>query len=75
MAVIAAGRFADMKPVDRRRTFWRTASSLRAESGETIATATIVFRGGPEYSARQLPYFRTRCAPAVFARMFPHHTG
>jgi len=72
-ALIAAGRFEDVAPVDRRRTFWRTICRLSTEAGMLLATADIVFRGGPDYSARQIPYFRARCAPTIFARMFPNH--
>jgi acyl-coenzyme A thioesterase PaaI-like protein len=69
--LIASGRFDDVTPVDRRRAFWRTVSTLRTPGGQPLATATIVFRGGADYSARQMPYLRARCAPGVFARMFP----
>ncbi|HVQ77492.1 MAG TPA: hypothetical protein VMT79_18365 [Candidatus Binatia bacterium] len=69
--LIASGRFDDVTPVDRRRAFWRTVSSLRTIEGQPLATATIVFRGGADYSARQMPYLRARCAPGVFERMFP----
>ncbi|MBI2528531.1 MAG: hypothetical protein HYV93_21420 [Candidatus Rokubacteria bacterium] len=72
-AVIGAGRFARVEPIDRRRTFWRTASALLTETGTPLATASIVFRGGPEYSARQMDYFRARTAPDLFRRMFPRH--
>src|SRR5262249_7673452 len=55
--LIAGGRLAAVSPIDRRRAFWRTETSLLSASGETLATASIVFRGGAEYSARQLRYF------------------
>jgi hypothetical protein len=71
----AIGRFADVTPVDRRRTFWRTRSGLLAADGTVLATATIVFRPGPEYSARQMGYFRARTDPEIFARMFPGYAG
>lgn len=71
----AVGRFADVTPVDRRRTFWRTRSGLLAADGTVLATATIVFRPGPEYSARQMGYFRSRTDPEIFARMFPGYAG
>ncbi len=71
--VIAAGRFDHVSPIDRRRTFWRTESTLTAADGALLATASIVFRGGPEYSPRQLAYFRQRTPAAVFRRMFPNH--
>ena len=71
----AVGRFADVAPVDRRRTFWRTRSGLLAADGTPLAVASIVFRPGPEYSARQMPFFRARTDPAVFARMFPGYAG
>jgi acyl-coenzyme A thioesterase PaaI-like protein len=71
--LIAAGRFADVTAIDRKRTFWRTRGALLTAEGEPLATATIVFRGGPDYSARQMPYFQPRTDPAVFRRMFPNH--
>jgi len=71
----AVGRFADVAPVDRRRTFWRTRAGLLAADGTPLALASIVFRPGPEYSARQMPFFRARTDPAVFARMFPGYAG
>jgi len=71
--VVAAGRFEEVAPVDRRRTFWRTAVTLGAGDGRLLARAAIVFRGGPEYSARQLDYFQPRTAPGVFRRMFPNY--
>jgi hypothetical protein len=74
-ALIVAGRFENVQPMDRRRTFLRTIASLRTEAGKLLATAVIVFRGGPDYSSRQLPYLRARSTPAVFARMFPNHCG
>jgi hypothetical protein len=43
------------------------------EAGEIVATASIVFRGGAEYSGRQMAYFRPRTPPDVFRRMFPNH--
>lgn len=73
--VTAVGRFADVTPVDRRRSFWRTRSGLLAADGTLLAVASIVFRPGPEYSARQMPFFRARTDPAVFARMFPGYAG
>ncbi len=73
--VTAVGRFADVAPVDRRRTFWRTRAGLLAADGTALAVASIVFRPGPEYSARQMPFFRARTDPAVFARMFPGYAG
>jgi hypothetical protein len=69
--LVAAGRFADVQPVDRKRTFWRTATALYDETGQPLATATIVFRGGAEYSERQIPFFRSRTDPETFRRMFP----
>jgi hypothetical protein len=71
--VTAAGRFADVAPVDRRRTFWRTRSALLAADGALLATAAIVFRAGADYSERQMAFFRSRTDPDVFARMFPNH--
>ena len=69
--LVAAGRFADVTPIDRKRTFWRTESTLATASGRLLARGSIVFRGGPEYSARQIPFFKSRTAPDVFSRMFP----
>jgi len=71
--VVAAGRFEDVTPIDRRRAFWRTETAIAAADGEVLASASIVFRGGPEYSSLQIPYFRSRTAPEVFRRMFPNH--
>ena len=71
--IAAAGRFADVVAVDRRKTFWRTAVALTGPGGRLLARAAIVFRGGTEYSERQLPYFRPRTPPDVFRRMFPNH--
>jgi hypothetical protein len=73
--ITAIGRFADVTPVDRRRTFWRTRSGLVAADGTLLAVAVIVFRPGAEYSARQMSYFRARTDPEIFARMFPNHAG
>ena len=69
--LIAAGRFADVAPIDRKRTFWRTECTLATASGHLIARGSIVFRGGAEYSARQIPFFKARTPPDVFRRMFP----
>jgi hypothetical protein len=71
--LVAAGRFADVTPIDKRRTFWRTETALTTADGAPCAAATIVFRGGDDYSRRQLPYFRARTTPAIFRRMFPSH--
>jgi len=71
--LIAGGRFAEVTPIDKRRTFWRTETSLRTASGRLLATGSIVFRGGPEYSDRQIPYFRSRTTPETFREMFPAH--
>jgi hypothetical protein len=71
--LVAAGRFEDVTAVDRKRTFWRTESALMTESGAPLAAASIVFRGGADYSARQMEYFRRRTVPDVFRRMFPSH--
>ena len=73
--ITAVGRFADVTPVDRRRTFWRTRSGVLAADGTPLAIASIVFRPGPEYSARQMTFFRARTDPAIFARMFPGYAG
>ena len=67
----AAGRLADVTPVDRKRTFWRTRVGLWTDDGALVAVGTIVFRGGAEYSARQMPYFRARTDPETFLRIFP----
>ena len=69
----AVGSFADVTPVDRRRTFWRTRSAVLAADSTVLATATIVFRAGADYSARQVPFFRSRTDPEIFARMFPNY--
>jgi len=71
--VIASGRLADVKPVDRQRLFWRTQSTLATADGEVLAAASIVFRGGPDYSAHQIPYFAARTAPDLLQRLFPRH--
>lgn len=73
-ALVASGRFADVAPVDRKRTFWRTESTLSTSSGALIATASIVFRGGGDYSERQMAYFKPRTPPDVFRRMFPNYS-
>jgi hypothetical protein len=72
-ALVASGRFADVAPVDRKRTFWRTESTLSTSSGTLIATASIVFRGGADYSERQMAYFKPRTPPEIFRRMFPNY--
>lgn len=69
--LIAGGRFAEVTPIDKRRAFWRTETSLRTASGRLLATGSIVFRGGAEYSERQIPYFRSRTTPEAFREMFP----
>jgi hypothetical protein len=69
--LVAGGRFADVVPVDRRKTFWRTAITLATGSGVLLARASIIYRGGPEFSARQLPFFRSRTRAEVFRRVFP----
>jgi hypothetical protein len=71
--LVGAGRFDAVTPVDRRRTFWRTESAVWARDGAVVATAAVVFRGGAEYSARQMEYFRARTPPPVFGRMFPNY--
>lgn len=71
--LIAAGRFADVTPIDRKRTFWRTEGALMTATGDLLATASIVFRGGAEYSGQQMGYFRQRTPAAVFSRMFPSY--
>jgi len=73
--LVAAGRFEDVRPVDRKRTFWRTESALMTEAGALLASASVVFRGGADYSARQMAYFQRRTPPDVFRRMFPNHVG
>ena len=72
-ALVAAGRFAEVAPVDRKRTFWRTESTLSTASGKVLATASIVFRGGADYSERQMAYFKARTPAELFRRMFPNH--
>jgi len=71
--LVAAGRFADVTPVDRKQTFWRTESTLATASGRLLASASIVFRGGADYSERQIPYFKPRTPPETFRRMFPNY--
>jgi hypothetical protein len=71
--LLAAGRFERVTPVDRRKSFWRTETALTSADGQILATASIVFRGGPEYSDRQMDHFRRRTPPDVFRRMFPNH--
>ena len=71
--LVAAGRFTDVTPIDRKRTFWRTESTLTTSSGHLLASASIIFRGGPDYSARQIPYFKPRTPPEVFRAMFPNY--
>ena len=73
-ALVASGRIADVTPVDRKRTFWRTESTLSTSSGTLIATASIIFRGGADYSERQMAYFKPRTPPDVFRRMFPNYS-
>jgi hypothetical protein len=72
-AVVAAGRFDRVAPVDRKRTFWRSELALGTSGGKVLATASIIFRGGAEYSALQIPYFRSRAPVDIFRRMFPNH--
>jgi hypothetical protein len=72
-AVVAAGRFDRVARVDRKGTFWRSELALGTLAGKVLATASIIFRGGPEYSERQIPYFRSRAPVDVFRRMFPNH--
>jgi hypothetical protein len=69
--LLAAGRFDRVRPVDRKRTFWRTETALFGPDGAPAARASIVFRGGPDYSLRQMEYFRSRTPPEIFRRMFP----
>jgi len=71
--LLAAGRFADVTPIDRRRSFWRAVCGLSDLQGTPLASAVVVFRGGTDYSARQVPYFRERTTAAAFARMFPNY--
>ncbi len=73
--LVAAGRLAEVAPIDRRRTFWRTTVALADRTGAVLAAGTVVFRGGVEYSGAQLGYFRARTPPATFARMFPRYAG
>lgn len=71
--LLAAGRFADVKAIDRKRSFWRTETALLGADGMPLATASIVFRGGADYSVRQMEYFRPRTPPEIFRRMFPNY--
>lgn len=72
--LVAAGRFVDVTPIDKKRTFWRTETTLTSASGLLLATGSIVYRGGTDYSTRQIPYFKPRTPPAVFRRMFPNYS-
>jgi len=69
----AAGRFDAVTPMDKQRIFWRTETALTAADGTLVATASVVFRGGVDYSAPQMAYFRPRTPPEVFSRMFPNY--
>jgi len=71
--VVAAGRFDRVTRVDRKGAFWRSELALGTTAGKALATASIIFRGGPEYSERQMPYFRSRAPLEVFRRMFPNY--
>jgi len=71
--LVAAGRFDRVAPVDRKRTFWRSELALGTAAGKVLASASIVFRGGADYSAPQMAYFRPRTPVDVFRRMFPNH--
>jgi acyl-coenzyme A thioesterase PaaI-like protein len=71
----AAGRLVDVVAVDRKRSFWRTTVALWDGAGAAVAVGSVVFRGGPEYSERQLPFFRARSDPATFRRLFGAATG
>ena len=73
--LVGAGRFDAVTPVDRKRIFWRTETALLTADGVPVATASIVFRGGADYSARQMEYFRRRTPRAVFRRMFPAYAS
>ena len=73
--LVAAGRLADVTPIDRKRTFWRAACALMTPAGALLATGSVVFRGGAEYSRLQMEYFRARTDRAVFRRMFPSQGG
>jgi hypothetical protein len=73
--LVAAGRFDAVTAVDRKRTFWRTETALLGADGSVIASASIVFRGGADYSAQQMDYFRPRTPPDIFRRMFPNYAG
>jgi hypothetical protein len=61
--------------VDRKRSFWRTETALLGADGSVIASASIVFRGGADYSAPQMEYFRSRTPPEIFRRMFPNYAA
>jgi len=52
----------------------RTETTLLGADGAPLARASIVFRGGADYSARQIEYFRPRSRPKIFRRMFPNYT-
>jgi hypothetical protein len=73
--LVAAGRFDAVTPVDRKRSFWRSETALLGAGGTVIASASIVFRGGADYSAPQMEYFRSRTPHEIFRRMFPNYAG
>jgi hypothetical protein len=73
--LVAAGRFDAVTAVDRKRSFWRSETALLGADGTVIAGASIVFRGGADYSTRQMEYFRSRTPPEIFRRMFPNYAG
>jgi hypothetical protein len=51
---------------------WRDGADFPVD-GAPLATASIVFRGGADYSGRQMEYFRPRTPPEIFRRMFPNY--
>lgn len=71
----AAGRFDRVTPVDRHGAFWRAEPALFGADGALLATASIVFRSGAAYGARQMGYFRSRTPPGLFRRMFPGYAS
>jgi len=65
-ALVAAGRFAEVAPVDRKRTFWRTESTLSTASGKVLATASIVFGAASTIPSAKWPT-SSRALPQNFS--------
>ena len=56
------------RPSTRSASFWRTETTLSTASGLLLATGSVVFRGGTDYSARQIPYFKPALRPQSSVR-------